>query len=160
MGLTEKIQMVSAEWGLISTVGVKAYPKVLEGSVLVTPMIRGEDIRKHPLGKLWTKYRKQPIEEMNPFYTLAAGVGHLLTTAAKIALKDVGYEKIGGDAMIKAFESLTGKDVTQGVLGACGYSPTSRVASRQIKLYRIKSGKVVPITDWITAPDCVSLGKW
>jgi hypothetical protein len=91
---------------------------------------------------------------------LAAGGGHLFATAARIALKDVGYEKIGGDAMIKALESLTGKDVTQGAIGLCSFSPTSRIASRGVKFYRAKGGTMVPISDWITAPDCVSLGKW
>jgi hypothetical protein len=152
--------MVSAEWGLFSTVGVKAHPRELEGSVLVTPMIRGPERLDHPMAKLWTKYQKKPLDEMNPFYLVGIGSGMTVETALKIALKKVSYEKIGGDVMMKALEKLTGQDVSNGIFGTCDYSPTSRRGSRQVKVYRVKRGKLAPITPWITAPDCVSLGKW
>jgi hypothetical protein len=29
-----------------------------------------------------------------------------------------------------------------------------------MKFYRVKDARVVPITDWIKAPDAVSLYKW
>lgn len=160
LGLTEKIQMVSAEWGLFSTVGIKAHPKELEGSVLVTPMVRGPERLKNPMAKLWTKYQKKPLEEMNPFYLTGIASGIIVEAALKIALKEVGYEKVGGNAMMKALEKLEGTDLTKGITGVCNYSPTSRRGSRQVKVYRVKGGKLVPISPWVTAPDCVKLGKW
>ncbi|MBW1785124.1 MAG: ABC transporter substrate-binding protein [Deltaproteobacteria bacterium] len=160
LGLTEKIQMVSAEWGLMSTVGVSKYPRELEGSVVVTPQLRGVERLKHPMAKLWTKYRKKPLEDMNPFYLGGIATGMVVEEGLKIALKQVGYKKIGGDAMLKAFEQLKGRDVGQGITGICDYSPTSRLGTKQVRVYRVKGGTVVPITDWIMAPDCVKLGKF
>ncbi|MBU2550533.1 MAG: ABC transporter substrate-binding protein [Proteobacteria bacterium] len=160
LGLTEKIQMVSAEWGLISTVGVRAHPKEVEGAVLSTPQLRGVLAQEHPMAQLWAKYRKQPMEDMNPFYLSGIGGGMVIEAAVRIALKDTPWDKINGDVMMKALEQLTGQDVTKGIIGKCGYSPTSRVASQQVRLYQAKGGKIYPITDWVTAPDCVKLGKW
>jgi len=160
LGLTDKIQMVSAEWGLMATIGVKAHPKALEGSVLGAPMRRGPERLDHPMAKLWTKYRKKPLEDMNPFYLGGIGVAMVIEAGLKIALKESGYEKLGGNSMMKALEKLTGKNPTKGIIGTCDYSPTSRRGSREVKIYRVKGGKLLPISDWIVAPDCISLAKY
>jgi len=77
----------------------------------------------------------------------------------KIALKDVGYKKLNGEAMFQAYQKLTGFK-RQGITGPNAYSPTSRRGSLEIKFYRVKSAKVVPITEWKKAPDAVSLHKF
>jgi len=77
--------------------------------------------------------------------------------ALKIALKDVGYDKMDGEAMYKAYQKLTGFD-SGGVMGpGCAYSPTSCKSNEFVRFYRVQSGKTVPITDWVKAPDAVSL---
>ncbi len=48
----------------------------------------------------------------------------------------------------------------QGITGPNAYSPTSRRGSWEIKFYRVKNTKVIPITDWVKAPDAVSLHKF
>ena len=79
--------------------------------------------------------------------------------ALKIALADVGYNNLGGEAMFKAYQKLTGFK-RQGVTGPNACSSTSRRGSQEIKFYRVKKARVVPITDWMEAPDAVSLYKW
>ena len=160
LGLTKKIQIVSDFWGPAMGVGVKAHPKELEGTVIPVYYLRGVDALKHPMTKLWTKYRKKPISEMPPNYLSGQGWGMVYEAGLKIALKDVGYDKLNGEAMYKAYQKLTGLELSQGIQGPCAYSPTSRRGSKEIKFYRVMGGKVVPITGWRVAPDTVSLHKW
>jgi hypothetical protein len=97
---------------------------------------------------------------MNMMYLSGISQGMLYESALKVALKDVGYEKLDGEAMYHALQKLTGTDVTQGQMGTIDFSPTSRRVSRQVKFYKITGGKVVAISGWLTAPDCVSLYKY
>jgi ABC-type branched-subunit amino acid transport system substrate-binding protein len=161
LGLRGKIQMVCDYWGPLETTDIKSYPNDLEGSIILSPYIRGEDLYKHSVGvKIWTKYRKEPLSEMNMMYLSGISQGMLYESALKVALKDVGYEKLDGEAMYHALQKLTGTDVTQGQMGTIDFSPTSRRVSRQVKFYKITGGKVVAISGWLTAPDCVSLYKY
>ena len=159
LGLTKKIQMVSDFWGPSMNVGVKAHPKELEGTVIPVYYLRGTDCLKHPMAKLWTKYRKTPLSEMPSNYLSGQAWGMVFEAGLKIALKDVGYEKLNGEAMYNAYQKLTGMDVAQGIQGPCAYSPTSRRGSKEIKFYKVTGGQVVPITGWRMAPDTVSLHK-
>jgi hypothetical protein len=77
----------------------------------------------------------------------------------KAALKAVGYEKIKGDDMYKAYQRITGLERAS-VQGPCAYSPDSRRGSLEVKIYRVKDGKIVPIRGWRKAPDAVSLHKF
>jgi hypothetical protein len=77
----------------------------------------------------------------------------------KIALKEVGYKKLDGEAMYQAYQKLTGMKWA-GLQGPCAYSPTSRRGSWEVRFYQVKTGKVVSISDWIKAPDAVSLHKF
>ena len=61
--------------------------------------------------------------------------------------------------MMKAVEKLEGKNVTQGIFGVCSYSPTSRRRNGEAKMYQVR-GKTNPISDWITALDCIPLDKY
>jgi hypothetical protein len=79
--------------------------------------------------------------------------------ALKIALKDVGYAKLDGEAMFRAYQKLTGFK-RQGITGPNAYSPTSRRGSLEVKFYQVKGARAVAITDWIKAPDSVSLHKF
>jgi branched-chain amino acid transport system substrate-binding protein len=160
LGLTKKIQMVTDYWGPTMGVGVKAHPRELEGTVLTVYFIHGVDTYKHPMTRLWTKYRKKPLYEMVPNYLTGQAWSMIFEAALEIALKDVGYEKLDGEAMYQAYQKLTGKNVTQGIQGPCDYSPTSRRGSREIRFYQVREGQVVPISDWRVAPDTVSLHKW
>jgi ABC-type branched-subunit amino acid transport system substrate-binding protein len=161
LGLTKTIQFVSDYWGPDQAVGVKSHPDALEGSVLVSCFSRGSDTYKHPImSKVWTEVLKRPLNKMNDSASIGFSWAMHFIAALKIALKDVGYEKLDGEAYYKALQKLKGMDVTQGATGLCDYSPTSRRMSRYVKFYRVTAGKNVPITDWRLAPDAVSLHKF
>jgi branched-chain amino acid transport system substrate-binding protein len=160
LGLTDEIQMVSSFWGPLATVGVKYHPEELEGTILVTPMLRGEDRLEHPMARIFTKYQKKPVQEMNAFYLIGISNALSFEQALGIALKEVGYEKISGETMYQALQTLQGMDVSKGIIGRCDYSPTSRRGSREVRFYKITDGEFVPISDWVMTPDCVSLAKY
>jgi hypothetical protein len=61
--------------------------------------------------------------------------------------------------MFKAYQKLAGFK-RQGITGPNFYSPSSRRGSLEVKFYQVKSSKAVAITDWIKAPDSVSLHKF
>ena len=162
MGLTAKIQFVDATfWGPDETVGIKAHPEATEGAVICVYYLRGKEAREHPLAKrIWQKYRGRPIEEMGSTYATGMIWGLDLEAALKIALKEVGYEKLDGEAVFKAYMKLGGGDHRQGLAGNCTYGPQSRRGSDMVKFYRVQGGKLVPITGWRKAPDAVSLHKF
>jgi branched-chain amino acid transport system substrate-binding protein len=159
LGLTKTIQFLSDYWGPTEPVGIRAHPEALEGTVITSYYIRGEDAKKHPMSALWTKYRGKPIADLNESYIFGTVWGMDFEEGLKIALKDVGYEKLDGEAMFKAYQKLAGFK-RQGITGPNAYSPTSRRGSLEVKFYQVKSAKSVPITDWIKAPDSVSLHKF
>ena len=74
----------------------------------------------------------------------------------KNGLDEVGYDKLTGEHVYQGLQKLTGTD-SKGISGPCAYSPTSRKATAMVRFYRVQSGKSVPITDWVEAPDAVSL---
>lgn len=156
LGLTKTIQFVSDYWGLDETLGVRLHPEACEGSVLCTPVARGDEAFNHPrVADFWTKYADRPITEMRALHPAGIVIARMFEQAIKIALEDVGYDKLDGEAMYQAYQKLTGFD-TEDITGPCAYSPTSRKGTDMVKFYRVESGKVVPITDWVKAPDAVS----
>jgi branched-chain amino acid transport system substrate-binding protein len=159
LGLTKKIQFVTDVWGPDRAVGLKSHAEALQGVVVTSCFSRGTDTLNHPvIPKIWEKYMKGDL------YGGASSIGYSwamhFIEAVRIALKDVGYEKLDGEAMYQALQKLEGMDVTQGATGLCDYSPTSRRMSRQVKLYRIQGDDLHPITDWRKAPDAVSMHKF
>ncbi len=159
LGLTKTIQFINDYWGPTEPVGIRAHPEALEGTVITSYYIRGEDAKKHPMSALWTKYRGKPIADLNESYIFGTVWGMDFEEALKIALKDVGYEKLDGEAMFRAYQKLTGFK-RQGITGPNAYSPTSRRGSLEVKFYQIKNSRAVAISDWIKAPDSVSLHKF
>ncbi|MEE4351986.1 MAG: ABC transporter substrate-binding protein [Desulfatiglans sp.] len=142
-------------------IGLEAYKDELQGAVVTSYYFRGTDAVEHPLAKLlWPKYRKKPMSEMMPQYLGGMAIAMAFEAAVKIALKDVGYAKINGDAMFTAYQKLTGQNVYQGIQAKCAYSPTSRRGSEAVRFYQVKDDVMVPITGWVKTPDAVSLHKW
>ena len=156
LGLTKKIQFVSSCYGFVSTVGLKLIPpEVFEGAVAISPFIIGDERLKHPIAELYSKYQKKPVSEMYPAYLDGVALGKIFEKALRIAHKKVGYEKLNREAVYEALQKVQG-DITQGIIGNVAFSPQSRVVSRDIKLYRIKKGKHVPMGAWRKTPDCLS----
>ena len=158
LGLKKNIQFFCDYWGPTS-LGTRLHPEALEGAIIVSYYIRGDDARKHPLSNLWVKYGRGKLEDMNEVYTIGMVWAMTFEAGLRIALKDVGYKKLNGEAMFQAYQKLTGMQ-RAGLQGPCAYSPTSRRGSLEVRFYQVKAGKVVSASDWIKTPDAVSLHKF
>ncbi|MBU2548683.1 MAG: ABC transporter substrate-binding protein [Proteobacteria bacterium] len=160
LGLTKKIQFISSYYGLHDTVGLRLVkPEVVEGTVVASNIILGDERLKNPNAELWAKYQKKPPEDMDDSYLWGVGNAKIVEQALRIALKDVGYEKFNGQAFYAALQKVKG-DLTQGIMGAQDLGPTNRQLTRQIRYYQVRNGKNVPISDWIETPDCLSLAEF
>ena len=158
LGITKNIQMTADYWGPTS-LGIGVHAKALEGTVITSFYQRGDDSRNNPfVADLWKKYRGS-MDKFNEVYGMGMSWGMTYVAGLKAALKAVGYDKLTPDDMYKAYQGITGFD-KHGIQGACAYSPTSRRGSLEVKIYRVKGGKSVPITGWRKAPDAVSLHKF
>ena len=158
LGLTKKIQMTCGYWGP-TALGIGVHAKALEGTVITSFYQRGEESKENKVvTDLWKKYRGSMVK-FNEVYGMGMSWGMTYVTGLKAALKAVGYDNLKPDDMYKAYQGITGLD-KHGVQGTCAYSPTSRRGSLEVKIYRVKNGKIVPITDWRKAPDAVSLHKF
>jgi branched-chain amino acid transport system substrate-binding protein len=160
MGLTKTIQMVSDPIGPEDIVGGRLYPKALEGTVVVSHILRGAEAREHPLAKeLWLKYRGKPASEMCSWYAFGIKLILPIEAAIKGVLDDVGYEKFDSEAFYQALQNTTGLDQL-GITGPVTYSKTERQCSNVVKFYQLRNGENVPISGWISIPDAVHLHKW
>ncbi|UCE52511.1 MAG: ABC transporter substrate-binding protein [Desulfobacterales bacterium] len=159
LGLTEKIQFISDYWGP-TALGISLHPKALEGMVVVSFFLRGQEAFDHPLLKeLWTTVRKQPMDKFNEGYGIGVGAGINLVGAVTDTVKRVGKNKVTREEVHNSYLRLTGLD-RQGLAGRCTYSPTRRAGADVVKFYKVTGGKIVPITDWVQTPDAVSMHKW
>jgi hypothetical protein len=158
LGLTKTIQFFCDYWGPTS-LGVRLHPEALEGTVVVSFYLRGDDARKNPMANLWVKYGRGKLEDMNEGYLVGVSWAMTFEAAVKIGLKDVGYKKLDGEAIYQAYQKLAGVQ-RAGVQGPCSYSPTSRRGSLEVRFYQVRGGKINSISDWIKAPDAVSLHKF
>ena len=161
LGMTKTIQFVCGYWGPAQYLGVRIHNEALQGTVVTVFYLRGNDAQKHPLiKKMWLKYRKKPLSELSGTYGLGLGWALHFEAALKIALKDVGYEKLDGEAMFQAYQKLGGRDITQGIQGICAYGPNERRASKVVRFYQVKGKELVPISGWVKTPDSISLHKF
>jgi len=158
LGLTKTIQFICDYWGPTS-LGARLHPEALEGAVVVSYYLRGDDARKHSLANLWTKYGRGKLEDMNEVYTIGMSWAMTFEAALKIALKKVGYKKLDGEVIYQTYQNLTGLE-RAGLQGPCAYSPTSRRGSWEVRFYQVRGGKINSISGWIKAPDAVSLHKF
>ena len=113
-------------------------------------------MQNHPLtSKIWKMYHKKPVSEMIGIYGQGLVFAKIFIEGLKIALKDVGYDKLDGSAMYRAYQQLTDRDISEGIQGLISYSPTERRGSREIRFYRVKGDTQVPISGWIKTPDAL-----
>jgi len=155
LGLTKSIQFTADYWGP-TALGVGVHAEALEGTVITSFYQRGEDARNNAfITDQWKKYRGS-MDSFNEVYGMGMSWGMTFVAGLKKALKAAGYDKLEADDMYKAYQQLTGLE-KNGIQGPCAYSPTCRLGSKAVKIYQVKAGKIVPITDWREAPNAVSL---
>jgi len=161
LGLTKTIQFIGDQW-TFARPGLKLYPEVLEGIVVIGPFVRGKDAEATIAGELWEKYQKKPRAEMTELYGVGVYSGMILVEALRKTLEAVGYDALIKDRGLLWKEGLTKiKDFDlKGVSKTATLAETERRAVRWVKFYRVSKGDWVAITDWIPCPDAVALYKW
>ena len=162
LGLTETIQFCDTTfWGPAEAVGIPLHPEACEGAWVNSYYLRGDEGWDHPLAQIGYKYHGQGIrDQFPPNYVSGMVWGLVFEEGVKRAVEAVGYENIDGEAIKAAYESLTGLDLSQGIVGPCTYSPTNRQGADVTKIYQVQNGKNVDISGWLKVPDCVGMHDW
>jgi len=168
LGMTEEIQFIGCFWANDKLVGVATHPDALEGTLNVSFFLKGEEAEKSWYGPLfeWSG-RTGGLPDLGSWSVVLAWRS---LEATRLGLNEVGYDAFDGEVFRRQLEGLTGHDgIFRGKdgtwpaiapMGPCTFSPTRHTASRDVKLYRVTGGKLVPATDWMEAPDCVANYKW
>lgn len=155
MGLTDDI-VFSADWWGISKAGASAHADELEGALIVSFFLRGAEAEQTFAGDLWVESGRGTLEDMNEIYAMGVALSKNFEEGVRLALQEVGYEGLDGEALYDAFQQLTGME-RFGLVGPVAYDEDDRRGSTVVKFYQVQNGEIVPITDWREAPDSVSL---
>lgn len=158
LGLTEDMQFCADVWGFTKP-ALKTFGESLEGMLVCSPFLRGVEADKSFAAEVWMGSGRGTLEEMSELYLVGIISSVRLSEALRLALKEVGYEKVNGEAIFEASKKITGFD-PKGLAGPTTWSEKERRGSRTVKFYQVKGGKTVPLTDWVETPDAVSLYKW
>lgn len=160
LGMTTESNFFCGYYGAVRGVGMASHSKEMQGMTCVSFWLRGTELLAHPLvSKIWTTYRKAPVTEVRDFYAWGIVLGMAFEAALRTGLKEVGYDKLDGEVLYKAYQRLTGMEFA-GITTPSAFSPTERRFSRGVKFYKIKGMDLEPITGWINCPDTVSLHKF
>lgn len=142
-GLLGKIQFIGLHYSTDENL-IKAAGDAAEGFVGIPafffPYDKGPGI-KEALEYAQSKGKKP--EDLNQKWMQGWAFGRIMTEAVKRAGDDVT-----GESIKKAFESF--KDLDLGDLGSpLTFSEKDHAGAKKGKLYQVKGGKWVPLTDWI-----------
>ena len=80
----------------------------------------------------------------------AIEAGAVAVEAVKRAIETVGYENLNGASVKTAMDSMKNFDVYG--LKRISYTPQDHRGSTMVRIYQVKGGKVVPVSDWQEAP--------
>lgn len=165
MGLTKKMVFLSPfTWSHLETVGMRLHPEEMEGTIAGSCWLKGEDLYNHPnTKKLWVDFAGKPLKDIAVGVFNGMSCGMSLAQALKIALKEVRYEDLTSDIMLKNLKKLGDeeyRDHREGIMGPCTWGPKETRSSKHMKFYQVKKGKLLPITDWRKLPDTVSMYQW
>ena len=160
LGLTKDIQFIVGYWGLFEDVGGELYPEAVEGSVIASCYLRGDEGRNHPLSKKLCDFKGIPTSEWTDPNVAGIGLTGVCFAAGVDKAVEMGmsYEEIlVGDNYFKALCNATGYGGEERVTGPFVLSDTERRAYRSIKFYQYQNNEEMPISEWMPCPDTVSL---
>ena len=89
-----------------------------------------------------------------PYDTYIWGMPQAIITVEgiRLALKEVGYEKLDSAAVWKALEKAKNIDIL-GICPPVSFTPTERRGSMSLRMFSVKGGKAKQIRDWKPCPD-------
>ena len=99
-----------------------------------------------------------PKDEGNADYITSWAQSLILAEILRVALENVGYDVLAkGDVEswraveTQGIQKLDGYDV-EGLESPVSYTPGDNRLGKSLRVFQIKNGAIVPITDWIEAP--------
>jgi len=102
-----------------------------------------------------TKLRGYP--EPYSTYNTGGRVFYLAVEGLRLAPERVGYDKLDNYAINAALDSI--KNYQRNLNRPITFTPTDHRGPNTIRMFEIQKGKIVPITDWIVAPQFVPPAK-
>lgn len=131
---------------------------IVEGVYGVFPTVNwGDDV---PGMAKMTEYvrRLHPKDEGNMDYITSWAQSLIVAEILRLAVENAGYDVLArGDVEswraieTQGIQKLDGYDV-EGLHGPVSYTPGDNRLSKSLRIFQIKSGDIIPVTDWIVAP--------
>jgi branched-chain amino acid transport system substrate-binding protein len=100
------------------------------------------------LNKMHMKYRNSPAETE---YIWGWVKHRVIIESLKRAVQKVGYDRLNGEAVREAILSIKDLDM-MGAIPPVSFSKEDPRGMKSIKMFQVRGGKAVPISDWIFAP--------
>lgn len=97
------------------------------------------------------KYHGRALREV-PYMTGYMGAG-VACEAIRRAIEKTDYDNLSGPAIKEALESMKSFDLHG--LATITYTPQDHTGSGRVRIYEIKGGNIVPVSDWREAPTLV-----
>jgi hypothetical protein len=158
LGLTKTIQFMNDYWGPTEPVGIRAHPEALEGTVITSYYLRGEDAKTSRLRPVDEISRKTDCRSQRDL-SGRHGLGHGFRRRPED--RPPGCEGTRNSTGRPCSRLIEARRVqAPGITGINAYSPTSRREQPGGEVLPVKGSRAVAITDWIKAPDSVSLHKF
>jgi branched-chain amino acid transport system substrate-binding protein len=131
---------------------------IVEGVYGVFPTVNwGDDVPG--MAKMTEYVRKNhPDDEGNMDYITSWAQSLIVAEILRLAVENVGYEVLakGGPEAWKAVEEYGIKKLKNfdvgGLHGPVSYTPGDNRLSKSVRVFQIRNGEIVPISDWIEAP--------
>jgi len=107
-----------------------------------------------------TEYCRElhPKDEGNGDYVTSWAQSLVMAEILRVALENVGYDVLAkGDVEswraieTQGIQKLKDYDV-EGLQGPVSYTPGDNRLSKLLKVFQVRNGKILPLTDWIEAP--------
>jgi branched-chain amino acid transport system substrate-binding protein len=131
---------------------------IVEGVYGVFPTVNwGDDVPG--MAKMTEYVRKNhPDDEGNMDYITSWAQSLIVAEILRLAVENAGYEVLakGGPEAWKAVEEYGIKKLKNfdvgGLHGPVSYTPGDNRLSKSVRVFQIRNGEIVPISDWIEAP--------
>jgi len=93
-----------------------------------------------------------PEDYGNMDYITSWAEGLIVAEILRLAIENVGVDKLTPQTVEESgFKKLKNFDVG-GLHGPVSYTPGDNRFAKSVRVFQIKSGKIVPVTDWFEAP--------
>ena len=125
---------------------------IVEGVYGVYPTVNwGDDV---PAMAKMTEYcnKEHPADYGNMDYIISWAQSLIAVEILRLAVENAGIDKLTPQVVEEqGFKKIKNFDVG-GLHGPVSYSPGDNRLSKSVRIFQIRSGKLVPITGWVEAP--------